>query len=145
LIQALVAFLAPLVIQFLKRSTARGLSWLDQAKPKYCVLTNFALALLTNAGITFAHTPGSLLIHWPDLTTAVAGALTFLFTVLVQFLAQHLLYGALWKHVVKSPTNEPGHSLVVKGTRGLYKVAAEFFKAEQRKVSRPFVGPERRQ
>lgn len=107
-IQALVTFLAPLVIQFAKRSTAYGLGWLDQARPRMCILANFVVALVTSAGITFAHAPGSLTIAWPDLSTATTGALTFLVTVIVQFVAQHLLYDSFWKHFVKSPSNEPG-------------------------------------
>jgi hypothetical protein len=106
-IQALVTFLAPLVIQFAKKSDARALAWIDQSKPKVCVLTNFAIALVASAGITFAHVPGSLTISWPSLGTVVPGLLTFLISTIVQFVAQHLLYDSFWKHFVKSPPNEP--------------------------------------
>jgi len=109
-IQTLVTFLAPQEIQFAKKSDAQALAWIDQSKPKICVLTNFVVALVTSAGITFAHVPGSLTISWPSLGTAVPGLLTFLISTIVQFVAQHLLYDSFWKHFVKSPSNGPASS-----------------------------------
>jgi hypothetical protein len=106
-IQALVTFLAPLLIQYANKSDAQALAWIDQSKPRICVLTNFVVALLTSAGIGFAHVPGSLTISWPSLGTAVPGLLTFLISTIVQFAAQHLLYDSFWKHFVKSPANGP--------------------------------------
>jgi hypothetical protein len=98
-IQALVTFMMPFFIQLAKRSKARGLAWIDQAKPKVCVATSAATALATSLGIQFARTPHSLTVTWPDAATLLHGFLTFLVSALLQFAGQHALYEGLWRQV----------------------------------------------
>ena len=41
----------PFAIQLAKRSQSAGFRWIDQNKPKVCVLTSGAASMLTSMGI----------------------------------------------------------------------------------------------
>jgi hypothetical protein len=99
-VQALITFVMPLVIQLAKRSQGAAFGWIDQNKPKICILTSGVTALLTSMGIEFAHAPHSLTVSWPDASTLLRGFLTFLVSAVLQFAAQHALYDGFWRHVV---------------------------------------------
>jgi len=101
-IQALITFVMPLLIQLAKRSQSQAFAWIDQNKPKICMITSGVAALLTSMGIEFVHAPHSLTVSWPDTATLVRGLLTFLVSVVLQFAAQHALYDGFWRHVVPS-------------------------------------------
>jgi hypothetical protein len=105
-IQALITFVMPLLIQVAKRSQSRAFAWIDQNKPKICMLTSGVAALLTSMGIEFVHAPHSLTVSWPDTATLGRGLLTFLVSVVLQFAAQHALYKGFWQHAVPSPSNQ---------------------------------------
>jgi protein-S-isoprenylcysteine O-methyltransferase Ste14 len=105
-IQALITFIMPLLIQLAKRSRSAAFAWIDQNKPKVCVLTSGVTALLTSMGIEIAYAPHSLTVRWPDAETAMRGGATLLVSVVLQFAAQHVLYGGFWKHAVPSPSNQ---------------------------------------
>jgi len=110
-IQALVTFLMPLVIQYAKRSHAAWLAWIDQNKPKVCLLTSAAAALATSMGIEIVHAPHSLTVTWPGGATVARGLVTFLVATVVQFAGQHALYDGFWRHVVPiegARSQEPG-------------------------------------
>jgi len=110
-VQALITFLMPLAIQLAKRSQTAGFAWIDQNKPKVCMLTSGVTALATSMGIEIAHAPHSLTVHWPDPTTMVRGLVTLVVSVVLQFAAQHALYDGFWRHVVPSQgarSPEPG-------------------------------------
>jgi hypothetical protein len=94
----------PLLIQLAKRSQSAGFAWIDQNKPRICMMTSGVTALLTSMGIEFAHAPHSLTVSWPDTATLVRGLVTFLVSAVLQFAAQHVLYDGFWRHVV--PTKE---------------------------------------
>ncbi len=100
--QALVTFMMPFFIQLAKRLQAQALAWIDQARPKVCVATSAATALVTSMGIQFAHTPHSLTVDWPDATTAIHGFLTLLVSAVLQFAGQHALYEGLWRQILPS-------------------------------------------
>jgi hypothetical protein len=104
-VQALVTFMMPLLIQLAKRSQAQALAWIDQSKPKICVLTSGAAALATSMGIEIVHAPHSLTVSWPDTATLVRGLATFLVSAVLQFAAQHALYEGFWRHVVPARTS----------------------------------------
>jgi hypothetical protein len=110
-IQALITFAMPLLIQLAKRSRNAGFAWIDQNKPKVCMLTSGVMALVTSMGIEIAHAPHSLTVSWPDEATLVHGLLTFLVSSVLQFGAQHVLYDGFWKHAVPSPSNGPSIQL----------------------------------
>jgi hypothetical protein len=99
-IQALITFIMPLLIQLAKRSQSAAFAWIDQNKPRICVLTSAVTALLTSMGIEFVHVPHHLTVSWPDSATLARGLVTFLVSAVLQFAAQHVLYDGLWKHVV---------------------------------------------
>lgn len=99
-VQALITFLAPFVIQLAKRSQSAAFSWIDQNKPKVCVLTSGLAALATSMGIQFVHSTHRLTVTWPDGATLAHGLTTFLVSALIQFVGQHALYEGLWKHVL---------------------------------------------
>jgi hypothetical protein len=101
-VQALITFVMPLLIQLAKRSQNEAFRWIDQNKPKICVLTSGATALLTSMGVEIVHAPHSLTVSWPDEATLVRGLATFLLSAAIQFAAQHALYEGLWRHVVSS-------------------------------------------
>lgn len=101
-IQALITFLAPFFIQLAKRSQSLAFSWIDQNKPKVCVLTSGLAALATSMGIQFVHSPHSVTVTWPDGSTLAHGFTTFLVSALIQFVGQHALYEGLWKHVLST-------------------------------------------
>lgn len=103
-IQALITFMVPLLIQLAKRSQNSAFAWIDQNKPKVCMLVSGVTALLTSMGIEFVHAPHSLTVSWPDAATAARGGVTFVVSVVLQFAAQHALYDGFWRHVV--PTQE---------------------------------------
>ena len=103
-VQALITFVMPLLIQLAKRSESAGFAWIDQNKPKVCMLTSGVTALLTSMGIEFAHAPHTLTVTWPDASTLARGLATFLVSAVLQFAAQHVLYDGFWRHVV--PTKE---------------------------------------
>jgi hypothetical protein len=105
-VQALITFVMPLLIQLAKRSQSAGFAWIDQNKPRICMLTSGVTALLTSMGIQFVHDAHSLTVSWPDTATLVRGLATFLLSVVLQFLAQHALYDGFWRHVVPSPSNQ---------------------------------------
>jgi hypothetical protein len=109
--QALITFVMPLVIQLAKRSQSAGFAWIDQNKPKICVLTSAVAALATSMGIELAHAPHSITVSWPDEATLLRGLATFLLSAVVQFAAQHALYEGLWRHVVPAGqgTRDTGH------------------------------------
>jgi hypothetical protein len=104
-IQALVTFMMPFFIQLAKRSKARVLGWIDQAKPGVSVAASAATALATSMGMQFAHTPHSLTVTWPDATTLAHGFLTFAAGAVLQFAGQHALYEGLWRQVVPAKRN----------------------------------------
>lgn len=104
-VQALITFIMPLAIQLAKRSQSQAFAWIDQNKPRICMLTSGVTALLTSMGIEIAHAPHSLTVTWPDTATLVRGLVTFLVSAIVQFAAQHALYDGLWRHVVPSQSN----------------------------------------
>jgi hypothetical protein len=99
-IQALITFIVPLVIQLAKRSQSAAFAWIDQHKPRVCMLTSAVTALLTSMGIQFVHAPHSLTVSWPDAATLARGFVTFLVAAVLQFAAQHALYDGLWRHIV---------------------------------------------
>jgi len=103
-VQALITFVMPFLIQLAKRSESAGFAWIDQNKPKVCMLTSGITALLTSMGIEFAHAPHTLTVTWPDASTLARGLATFLVSAVLQFAAQHALYEGLWRHLV--PTEE---------------------------------------
>jgi hypothetical protein len=103
-VQALITFLLPLAIQLAKRSQSASLAWIDQNKPKVCMLTSGVAALATSMGVEIVHAPHSLTVSWPDATTMARGFVTLIVSVVLQFAAQHALYDGFWKHVV--PTQE---------------------------------------
>lgn len=108
-VQALITFLMPMVIQLAKRSQSAGFAWIDQNKPKVCMLTSGLAALATSMGIEFAHAPHSLTVHWPDPGTMARGLVTLVVSVVLQFAAQHALYDGFWRHVV--PTKADSRQL----------------------------------
>ena len=99
-VQALITFAMPLLIQLAKRSQSAGFAWINQNKPKICMLTSGVAALLTSMGIEFVHAPHSLTVSWPDTATLVRGLVTFAVSAVLQFAAQHALYDGFWRHVV---------------------------------------------
>ena len=105
-IQAFITFIMPLLIQLAKRSQNAAFAWIDQNKPKICVLTSGVAAILTSMGIEIVHAPHSLTVSWPDTATLVRGLATFVVSVILQFGAQHALYERLWRRVMPSPSNE---------------------------------------
>jgi hypothetical protein len=105
-VQALITFVMPLLIQLAKRSQSHAFAWIDQNKPKICVLTSGVMALATSMGIEFVHAPHSLTVSWPDGATVLRGLATFLISAGFQFAAQHALYEGLWRHVVASPSSQ---------------------------------------
>ena len=105
-VQALITFIMPLLIQLAKRSQSAAFAWIDQNKPRICMLTSGVTALLTSMGIEFVHIPHSLTVTWPDTATLAHGLMTFLVSVVLQFAAQHVLYDGLWRHIVPSASNE---------------------------------------
>jgi hypothetical protein len=104
-IQALVTFLTPFLIQLLKKNRAQALAWIDQAKPRVCVLTNGVTALLTAMGIQLECAPHHFTVSWPDGATLVRGFVTFV----LGFALQHALYEGFWRHLVPSPSNQAGN------------------------------------
>jgi hypothetical protein len=104
--QALITFLMPLLIQLAKRSQSVAFAWIGQNKPKVCMLTSAAMALVTSMGIQFAHAPHSLTVTWPDAGTIERGFLTFLVAAVLQFATQHALYDGFWRHVVPAGSNQ---------------------------------------
>jgi hypothetical protein len=109
-VQALITFVMPLVIQLAKRSQSAGLAWIDQNKPKVCMVTSAVTALATSMGIEFVHAEHSLTVHWADPTTMARGLVTLAVSVVLQFAAQHALYDGFWRHVV--PTSSSQSSVV---------------------------------
>jgi hypothetical protein len=105
-IQALITFVMPLLIQLAKRSQSAGFAWIDQNKPKVCMLTSGVTALLTSMGIQFVHDAHTLTVRWPDTATMVRGLVTLGVSVVLQFAAQHALYDGFWRHVVPSPSSQ---------------------------------------
>ena len=101
-VQALVAFLMPFVIQLMKRSQAWWLQWIDKSKPLICMATSFAAAVATSTGIALEFAPHTVTLHYPDAPMILRGLVTLLIT----FAAQHVFYGAFWKHVLPTPSNE---------------------------------------
>ena len=98
--QALITFVMPFLIQLAKRSQSAGFAWISQRKPKICMLTSAAAAMLTSMGIEIVHAPHSLTLTWPDSTTLARGFATFAVSAVIQFAAQHALYDGFWRHVV---------------------------------------------
>ena len=105
-VQALITFVMPLLIQLAKRSESAGFAWIDQNKPKVCMLTSGITALLTSMGVEFAYAPHTLTVTWPDASTLARGLATFVVSAVLQFAAQHALYDGFWKRVVPSPSNQ---------------------------------------
>ena len=91
-VQALITFVMPLLIQLAKRSQSAGFAWIDQNKPRICMLTSGVTALLTSMGIEIVHDAHSLTVRWPDTATLGRGFVTLLVSVVLQFAAQHALY-----------------------------------------------------
>ena len=106
-VQALITFVMPLFIQLAKRSQSAGFAWIDQNKPKICMLTSAVTALLTSMGIQIVHDAHSLTVRWPDPAMMVRGLLTLVVSVVLQFAAQHALYDGFWKHAVPTVSNQP--------------------------------------
>ena len=105
-VQALITFLTPFLIQLAKRSQSAAFAWIGQNKPRVCVLTSAATALLTSMGIEIAHAPHSLTVSWPEGATLLRGLMTFLVSAVLQFAAQHALYEGMWRHLFPSPSNQ---------------------------------------
>ena len=101
-VQALITFVMPLLIQLAKRSRSAAFAWIDQRKPKVCILTSGATAVLTSLGIDIVHAPHSLTVSWPDAETMLRGIATFALSAILQFAAQHVLYDGFWRHIVPS-------------------------------------------
>ena len=99
-VQALVTFVMPLLIQLAKRSQNSAFVWIDQNKPRICMLTSGVAALATSMGVEIARAPHSVTVSWPDAATMLRGLVTLVVSVVVQFAAQHALYDGLWRHVV---------------------------------------------
>jgi hypothetical protein len=99
-VQALITFIMPFLIQLAKRSQSVGFAWINQHKPRICMLTSAAAAMLTSMGIGLVHAPHSLTLTWPDSTALAHGFATFAVSAVIQFAAQHALYDGFWKHVV---------------------------------------------
>ena len=115
-IQALITFVTPFLIQLAKRSRRVAFAWIDQNKPRVCMVTSAAAALATSMGIQFAHAPHSLTVTWPDSAALLRGLVTFLVSAVLQFAAQHALYEGMWRHVLPAASNQrpaisgqPGH------------------------------------
>ena len=108
-VQALITFVMPLLIQLAKRSQSAAFAWIDQNKPKICVLTSGVTALLTSMGIDIARAPHSLTVSWPDSSTLLRGLATFLLSAVLQFAAQHTLYEGLWRHIVSNQSSVVSH------------------------------------
>ena len=104
-IQALITFLAPLVIQLAKRSQSRVLAWIGPGKPRICLLASALTALLTSMEIDVIRAPHQLTITWPDGATLAHGLTAFLVAAAMQFAGQHVFYDSLWKHVVPAGSN----------------------------------------
>ena len=105
-IQALITFIMPLLIQLAKRSQSAAFRWIDQNKPKICMLTSAATALATSMGIDIAYAPHRLTVSWPEGDILLRGLATFLVSAVLQFATQHALYEGLWRHVVPSRPGE---------------------------------------
>jgi hypothetical protein len=105
-VQALITFVMPLLIQLAKRSQSAAFAWIDQNKPKVCMLTSGVMALATSMGIEVAHAPHSLTVTWPDAGTIERGLATFLVSAVLQFAAQHALYDGFWRHIVPAGSNQ---------------------------------------
>ena len=105
-VQALITFLTPLLIQLVKRSQSAAFAWIDQNKPKICLLTSGAAALATSMGIEFVHASHSLTVSWSDTATLARGLVTFVVSAVLQFAAQHALYDGFWRHVVPAGSNQ---------------------------------------
>jgi len=105
-VQALITFVMPLLIQLAKRSQSAAFAWIDENKPKICLLTSGVAALLTSMGIQFVHDAHSLTVRWPDAATLLRGLLTFLVSAVLQFAAQHALYDGFWRHIVPAGSNQ---------------------------------------
>jgi hypothetical protein len=105
-VQALITFITPFLLQLAKRSQSRALAWIDQSKPKICVLASAAAALMTSMEIEVIHAPHRLTITWADGPTLVRGLLTFLVAAAVQFGGQHIFYDSFWRHVVPAASNQ---------------------------------------
>jgi len=105
-VQALIAFVMPLLIQLAKRSQRAGWAWIAQNKPKVCLLTSGVAALLTSMGIECVHAPHSLTVNWPDTATLVHGLVIFVVSAILQFGGQAALYDGFWRHVVPSASNQ---------------------------------------
>lgn len=99
-VQALVTFAMPYLIQLAKRSESQAFRWIDQHKPKVCLLTSAVAALATSMGIQVVHAPHSLTVSWPDPGAMARGLVTLLVSAIFQFAAQHALYEGFWRHVV---------------------------------------------
>ena len=106
-VQAIITFLMPLLIQLAKRSRSAAFAWIDQNKPRICMLTSALTALATSMGIEMVRAPHSLTVSWPDGATLLRGLMTFLVSAVLQFAAQHALYEGWWRHLVPSASN-PG-------------------------------------
>ena len=105
-IQALITFLMPLLIQLAKRSQSVAFGWIDQNKPRICMLTSAVTALATSMGIEIVRAPHSLTVSWPEGATLLRGLMTFLVSAVLQFAAQHALYEGMWRHLFPSPSNQ---------------------------------------
>ena len=105
-LQALITFIMPFFIQLAKRSQSVAFGWIDQNKPKVCMLVSGVMALLTSMGIEIAHAPHSLTVSWPDTATLVRGLVTFVVSAVLQFAAQHALYDGFWKQVVPTRSGD---------------------------------------
>jgi hypothetical protein len=110
-VQALITFVMPLLIQLAQRSRSAAFAWIDQRKPRICILTSGAAAFLTSLGIDVVHAPHSLTVSWPDAETLLRSLATFALSAVFQFAAQHVLYDGFWRHVLPSAGvggQEPG-------------------------------------
>jgi hypothetical protein len=105
-VQALITFAMPLLIQLAKRSQSAAFAWIDQNKPKICMLTSGVAALMTTMGIEFVHDAHSVTVSWPDTATLLRGLMTFVVSAVLQFAAQHALYDGFWRHVIPSVSNQ---------------------------------------
>jgi hypothetical protein len=98
--QALITFVMPFLIQLAKRSQNAAFRWIDQNKPKVCVVASAATSILTSMGIAIEAAPHRLTLTWPDESTLLHGLATLLLSSVVQFASQHALYEGFWRILV---------------------------------------------
>lgn len=93
--QIFINILTVWIIQFLKKSKAPFLSWINHDSSSVNKVVATVGALLTTAGITFAWLPDSGTLTITGLTAQ--GFATLLFEVLKNYAFQHVIYKSTFK------------------------------------------------